>query len=159
MPIYQKGPKESLGNDRTDSQTLAPQKLMELITSAIGPHVLYDRALGRGPRGFMKGRSCKTALTCLYDMVTHIVDEGKPVDIFYLDDRKTFPAISRDMRLQKLAARASDRGTLRRVQRWLDGRAQRLLPSGVPWGSDPGSAPFSIFINGLEEGIECTSDK
>lgn len=58
MPIYEKGPKESLGNYGTDSQTSAPRKLMEQITSAIGQHVLYDRALGLSPHGFMKGRSC-----------------------------------------------------------------------------------------------------
>ena len=35
--------------------------------------------------GFMNGRSCLTNLTPFYDKVTRLVDEGKAVDVVYLD--------------------------------------------------------------------------
>jgi len=45
----------------------------------------------------MKGRSCLTNLISFYDQVTHLVDEGKAVDVIYLDlvrPMTLFPTVS-----------------------------------------------------------------
>ena len=73
--------------------------------------------------GFMKGRSCLTNLISFYDKVTRLVDEGKAVDIVYLDLRKAFDTIFHSTLLEKLAAHGLDGCTLRWVKRWLGGRA------------------------------------
>ena len=73
--------------------------------------------------GFTKGRSCLTNLISFYHLVTRLVDEGKAVDVVYLDFSKAFDTVSHSILLQKLADRGLDRYILRWVRNWLEGRA------------------------------------
>ena len=57
----------------------------QIILSAITWHWQDNQVIRPSQHGFMKGRSCLTNLISLYDKVTHLVDEGKAVDVAYLD--------------------------------------------------------------------------
>ncbi|GAB0175652.1 mitochondrial enolase superfamily member 1 [Grus japonensis] len=90
-PTYKTVWKEDPGSYRPVSLTLVPGKVMEqIILSAITWHVQDNQVIRPSQHGFMKGRSCLTNLISFYDKVTHLVDEGKAVDIVYLDFSKAF---------------------------------------------------------------------
>ncbi|KAJ7420827.1 RNA-directed DNA polymerase from mobile element jockey-like protein [Willisornis vidua] len=113
MPIHKKGCKEDLDNYRPVSLTSVPGRVMEqIILSAITQHLQDGHGLRPSQHGFRKGRSCLTNLISFYDQVTHLVDEGKALDVVYLELSKVFDTVSHSILLEKLAAHSLHRSTL-----------------------------------------------
>ena len=103
----------------------------QIILNAIMRHMGDNQGIGLSQHGFMKGRSCLTSLVSFYDQATCLVDEGKAVDVVYLDFSKAFDKVSHSILLEKLAAHVLGKCTLHWVKNWLDGRAQRVVVNGV----------------------------
>lgn len=100
----QKGKKEDVENYRPVSLTYVPGKVVELfILDVISKQVEEREVIRHSQHGFTKGQSCVINLIAFYAVMTIWVDEGKAVDVVYLDFSKALDTFSYNVLVMKLS--------------------------------------------------------
>ncbi|KAF4804396.1 hypothetical protein TURU_008467 [Turdus rufiventris] len=75
----------------------------KIILGGTEKHPTDKAVIDDSQHGFVKGKSCLSNLISFYDKATHLVDQGKPIDIIFLDFSKAFNTVSPRILLDKLS--------------------------------------------------------
>jgi len=123
-PAFIKGKKEDPENYRPVSLTSIPGKVMEQLILDVISKKEEVKIIKSSQHGFTKGKSCLTNMRAFYDGMTGWVDEGRAVDVVYLNFSKTFDTVSHNILLWKLRKCGLHEQTVRWTENWLNSRAQ-----------------------------------
>jgi len=93
----------------------------QLVLDAISKQLEEKKIIRKSQHGFTKGKSCSTNLITLYGGISSWVDEGRAVDVIYLNFSKAFDTVSHNILIMKLRKCGIDEWMVRWVENWLTG--------------------------------------
>ena len=94
-PVFKKGKREDPGNCRPVSITSIPGKVVQqLILGAISKYMKDKKVIRSSQPALTRGKLCLTNLIAFCDGKTGWVEEGRAVDVVYVQFVQIFPNLS-----------------------------------------------------------------
>ena len=140
-------------------------KIFEKIVRArIVSYLEENNLLNASQHGFRAGRSCLSQLIAHYDKILTLLDEGKNVDVIYLDFAKAFDKLDFNITLTKLSLLGINGKVGKWLHSFLTNKTQTVIVngeksdpapvlSGVPQGSVIGPLLFLVLIGDIDKDI------
>ena len=166
-PIPKKGKKTLPESYRPISLTSIICKILEsIICEKITDFVEENKLITKNQHGFRRNRSCSTNLLEFYGNVYGEFDEGKAIDIIYLDFKKAFDRVNHDLLITKIRKIGITGKINQWIENWLKNRKQRVIingetsewadvTSGVVQGSVMGPNLYVLYSSDLDSDITC----
>ena len=171
VPIYKGGSKFLPKSYRPVNLTYSSLKLMEsVVRDDLDEHTDRHDLLSDSQHGFRKGRSCQTNLLEFMNQLTKWLDEGRSIDVVYLDFAKAFDKVDHGRLRAKLEAFGIGGNLLEWTCDWMKNRRQRVIVDGIAsnWvsvlssvvqGSVLGPPLFCYFIDDIDKHVRALCRK